>query len=258
MRPSQFQPPYGAPAPHPARPHQGPPQAYPVPAPPGARPPWAAPAAHPPPAPYAWQAPAAVIDVGKADSRRFVIGSVVSGALGLTAIIAGLAGAVEGGPGVAIAAVAIGAVFLLVGLLPLLARKQAFRPRRLVIEPAGIRWDDPRGSPWAVPWPELAAVSLTRHGALQVGPESVSDKVAGAMADRMVGERVVIRLDLVPADAGFHQRHPEMAHLWEEGRLRLRLGQNAALVPRIGAAMRQFQPALYRGVQETRGFMGLG
>jgi hypothetical protein len=197
-----------------------------------------------------------VIDVGKADAKRFVIGSVVSGAVGLVAIIAGLVGAVEGGVGVAIGAVCIGAVFLLIALLPVMARRKAFRPRRLVIEQPGIRWDDPQGIPWAVRWHELAAVSLSRHGALEL-PETVSDKVSGAIVDRVAGERVLVRLHLFPADAGFHQRHPEMAPLWHQDRLRLPLGHNAALVPQMDAALRYFQPMRYRGVQETGGFMGL-
>jgi hypothetical protein len=214
----------------------------------------------PPPGAAGWHAPAgppAVIDIGKSDSRRFVIASAVIIPLGAIAIIAGLAGAVEGGPGVAIAAVCIGGVFLLIGLLPILARKKAFRPRRLVIEQAGIRWDDPQGKPWAVRWQELAAVAISKHEALQVGPESVSDKVSGAITDRVLGERALVRLDLFPGDPGFHQRHPEMAHLWEKDRIRLPLGHNAGFLPLMDAAIRHFLPNRYLGVQQTEGFMGL-
>jgi hypothetical protein len=211
------------------------------------------------PPPYGWGGPPAgpaIIEVGKADAKRFVIGAIVSGILGLIAICAGLTGAVEGGIGVAIAAIAIGAVFLLIGLLPLLLRKKAFRPRRLVIEQPGIRWDDPQGQPWAVPWHELSGVAISKHGAIEVD-HSVNAKVSGAITDRVLGESVLVRLDLFPADPGFHQRHPEMAHLWAQDRYRMPFGRSPALIPQIDAALRQFQPMRYRGVQETEGFMGL-
>jgi hypothetical protein len=239
-----------------------PPQAHGVASPQGGHPAWPGPPMPPPqqPSPYGWPgppAPPAVIDVGKSSGRKLVIGSIVAGALGLISICAGLTGAVEGGPGTAIATIAIGSVCLLIGLLPVFFYKMAFRPRRLVIEQQGIRWDDPRGKPWAVQWRELAAVSISKHGALQVGPESVSDKVSGAIVDRVTGERVMVRLDLFPADPGFHQRHPEMAHLWAQDRYRLPFGQSPGLIPQIEAPMRHFQPMLYRGVQETEGFMGL-
>lgn len=197
-----------------------------------------------------------VIDVGRATGKRLVIASIVSGALGLISVCAGLTGAVEGGIGVAVAAIAIGAVFLLIGLLPLLMHRKVFRPRRLVIEQPGIRWDDPQGQPWAVPWRELSGVALSKHGAIEVD-HSVNAKVSGAISDRVLGESVLVRLDLFPADPGFHQRHPELAHLWAQDRYRMPFGRSPWLIPQIDAAIRQFQPALYRGVQETEGFMGL-
>jgi hypothetical protein len=241
-----------------------PPQAYPVAPPQGGQPAW--PGQPPPPQPqppqqqpYGWAgAPSApvVIDVGKADAKRFVIASVVCGAIGLIAICAGLAGAVNGGIGTVITMVVIGAVFLLIAALPLLMRKKAFRPRRLVIEQPGIRWDDPQGQPWAVPWHELAAVAISKHGALEVD-HSMNAKVSGAISDRVLGESVLVRLDMFPADPGFHQRHPEMAHLWAQDRYRMPFGRSPALIPQIDAAIRHFQPMRYQGIQETEGFMGL-
>jgi hypothetical protein len=129
-------------------------------------------------------------------------------------------------------------------------RRKAFRPRRLVIEQPGIRWDDPQGQPWAVPWHELAAVAISKHGALEVD-HSMNAKVSGAISDRVLGESVLVRLDMFPADPGFHQRHPEMAHLWTGDRLRLQLGHNVRLLPQMDAAIRYFQPGRYLGVQRT-------
>jgi hypothetical protein len=236
-----------------------PPRAYGIAPPDGGQPAWSGPPVPPQPSPYGWSGPPgppAVIDVGKATGKRLVIASIVIGALGLISICAGLTGAVEGGIGVAIAAIAIGGVFVLIGLLPLLMRKKAFRPRRLVIEQPGLRWDDPQDKPWAVPWQELSAVAISKHGAVEVD-HSLNAKVSGAISDRMLGESVLVRLDLFPADPGFHQRHPEMAHLWAQDRYRLSFGRSPWLIPQIDAALRHFQPMLYRGVQETEGFMGL-
>jgi hypothetical protein len=190
-----------------------------------------------------------------------VIGAVVAGAIGLLAVISGLAGAVDGGTGTKVAVVVVGALFLLPAILTIAMRKKAFRPRRLVFEPAGIRWDDPQGAPWAIPWRELAAVSLSKHTPMEVGVETVSDKLVGAAADKIAGERGHLRLDLFPADPGFAGRHPEIAHLWQRQGVqqgyRLPLGSNMQFIPQIAAAMGQFAPQIYRGVNATEGFMGL-
>ncbi|MEV8441315.1 hypothetical protein AB0425_28385 [Actinosynnema sp. NPDC051121] len=37
-------------------------------------------------------------------------------------------------------------------------RKRISRPRELVFEVQGVRWDDPAGAPWAVAWQESGAV----------------------------------------------------------------------------------------------------
>jgi hypothetical protein len=49
---------------------------------------------------------------------------------------------------------------------------------------------------------ELAAVTISKYEALQVGPESVSDKVSGAITDKVLGERALVRLDLFPGRSG--------------------------------------------------------
>lgn len=234
--------PYGAP----------PPQQYaqhaPPPPPPGYGPPM------PPGQPV-------IIDVGATATKQLVVGSIVLGAIGGIALVSGLIGAVDGGSGGAIAAVAIGAVFLLLGLLPVLMRKKAFRPRKLIFEPAGLRWDDPQGRPWAVGWNELAAVSISKHGKLEIKQESLNDKIVGAATDKLTGENVLIRLDLYPSDRGFRARHPQMEHLWEmhdvKNGYRLPLGRNATYVQPIAHALARFAPQIYRGVHTTEGFMGL-
>ena len=198
-----------------------------------------------------------VIDIGQTAGRQAAVGSVVAGAVGLIAIYAGLAGEVEGG-GEAVAVV-IGVLFLLPAVLTIAFGKQVFRPRKLVLEPGGIRWDDPRGAPWAVAWHELGAVSISKHSPLEV-PQSVNDRIVGAATDKVLGERAHVRLDLFPADRGFADRHPQMAPLWGRQGVsgyRLPLGNKAQLVPVIEQAMVRFAPGIYRGVVATEGFMGL-
>jgi hypothetical protein len=179
-----------------------------------------------------------------------VIASAIAISLGLLAIVGGVVETVNGRLG-GLIALGFGLALLGIGLVPVFNRRRAFRPRRLVIEQAGIRWDDPKGEPWAVGWQELAAVALGRHEAAQVGPEGLTEKVNGAIVNKTLGERVLVRLDLFPADPGFPQRHPEMGHLWIGDRLRLQLGHNARLLPQMDAAIRFFQPARYLGVQRT-------
>lgn len=209
-----------------------------------------------------------MVDVGKANGRAVIIGSVVAGSLGLLAVISGVAalagadGWIEGGSGAAVVALVIGLLFLLLPTMAIVRRDKVFRPHRLVFDPNGMHWDDPQGKPWSVPWPELAAVTINKHSPKQVGPESVQDKLVGAASDKLVGERAHVRLDFYPRDPGFAGRHPEMAHLWErqgvQNGYRLPLGGNVKFIPQIAAAMGQFAPpGIYRGVNATEGFMGL-
>jgi hypothetical protein len=199
-----------------------------------------------------------VLDIGKTAGRQAAIGATVSGAVGLIAIVAGLGGDVDGGGEAA--AIVIGGLFLLPVVLVVLFSKQIFRPRKLVIEPGGVRWDDPSGTPWAVGWNELGAVAISKHSAMAT-PQSANDRIVSAATDKMLGERAHVRLDLYPADAAFPHRHPEMAHLWQRQGVsngyRLPLGNQANLVSVIEPALVRFAPGVYRGVVATEGVMGL-
>jgi hypothetical protein len=202
-----------------------------------------------------------VIDVGKTNARKAVIGATLAGVIGLGALIAGIAGAVDGGAGVGIVAVVIGLLFLILPLGLVVRRDKIFRPQHLVFDAVGLRWHDPRGAPWMVPWTELAAVSISKHSPKQVGPESIQDKLVGAASDKIAGERAHVRVDFYPADPGFAGRHPEITHLWElqgvQNGYRLPLGSNVKFIPVIAQAMGRFAPHLYRGVNSTEGFYGL-
>lgn len=175
-------------------------------------------------------------------------GSVVTGLTGLGQIIVAPFG-VELAGGFAMLGVATGVGFLLVSVLPLIERKRVFRPRQLVIEQSGIRWDDPRGNSWAVSWGELAAVSLSpRRTAFEADVESLSDKITGRLIDLVTTEWAIWRLDLFLADSFVHL-HPELRHLWTGDRFQQPLGHSRRLVQQIDATFRAFQPASYRGVE---------
>ncbi|TDC81328.1 hypothetical protein [Actinomadura sp. 7K507] len=175
------------------------------------------------------------VDVGNAQTRQIAVGGTVAGAIGLIAVISAITGNVDGGTGTRVAAFAIGLVFTLIGALPLLMWRIAFRPRRILFDAGGLRWDDPTGSPWAVPWSELAGVTFTYPE-----PSTGGERLASS-----------VNLDLRPAEPGFRDAHPEMEHLaaasgnGPAGGYRLPLGHTQSVVGPIDRALRTFAPAIY-------------
>ena len=59
-----------------------------------------------------------------------------------------------------LAAMFVGPLVAVGGLIGGGVWRRKARPRRLVIEPQGLRWEE-KGRRWAVPWYELAAVALS-------------------------------------------------------------------------------------------------
>lgn len=198
---------------------------------------------------YREQSPPVVVDLAHGAKGKSAAAIAVAGGFGVLGVAAGLTGGVSGSPAVAIAAVVFGAIMLLIALIGLLSWRAVTRPRSLVLEPAGIRWIDPRGSSWSVAWPELAAVSVSRT--VNRNPRKL---VSSAM----------VRLDLFPADPGFRQRHPEMERLWEfhgvRNGYRVPFGDipdSHGLVPRLDAGFRVFAGPRYRGVIDEGFTVGL-
>ncbi|MBP2338717.1 hypothetical protein [Saccharothrix coeruleofusca] len=188
-----------------------------------------------------------VVDIGTRDSRRVVVGGVVALFFGLS----GLAGAViafrDGEPVGGSVALVIGLVLTAIPVLVLVSWKKVSRPRLLVLEVPGVRWDDPQGTPWAVPWHELSAVSVSR----------TRERVTSLAT--LLLRKTMVRLDLFPADPNaFRARHPGMAHLARpDGRYRVPLGDAARLVPVLDRAATRYAPRLYRGVQDEGFTVGL-
>ncbi|MER6945014.1 hypothetical protein ABT294_13410 [Nonomuraea sp. NPDC000554] len=190
-----------------------------------------------------------VIDVASSAKAKALLGGSVAGVIGLFTIFSALTGQTTGGVGTAIAVGGVGSLFLLIGLLPLITWRKLSRPRKLVFDTTGVHWDDPQGKPWTMPWRELAGVGISRTQQRRV-----------KLADYIV-RRTMVRLDLFPADSGFRDRHPEMAHLWEfhtvKNGYRLPLGSNPKYIPIIEHAMREYGPALYLGVKDEGFMVGL-
>ncbi|GGK97086.1 hypothetical protein Sme01_35440 [Sphaerisporangium melleum] len=189
-----------------------------------------------------------VVDLGAGSKGRAVASGVAAGVVGLISLVSALTGQVAGGTGVVVAAGVLGVVFIAVGLIPLVAWRAITRPRRLVIEQPGIRWDDPRGTSWAVAWTELSGVAISRTVQRRFGP-----------ADYLLPRKVRVRLDLFPADPGFRTRHPEMEHLWKAHRVgyRLPLGSAPRHIDPIDQAMRAHRPNIYLAIRDEDFVSGL-
>ncbi|MET8141454.1 hypothetical protein ABZU32_14200 [Sphaerisporangium sp. NPDC005288] len=191
-----------------------------------------------------------VVDVGAGSKAKAVAAAVVAGTLGVVTVASALTGQVDGGPATTVVAGVLGVVFIALGLLPLLAWRKITRPRKLVIEQVGIRWDDPRGTSWAVPWHELSGVAVSR---------TVQRRFK--LDDYLLPRKVMVRVDLFPADPGFRVRHPEMEPLWEFHRVqngyRLPLGSAPKHIDPIDRGMRAHRPNLYLGVRDEGFVVGL-
>jgi hypothetical protein len=174
-----------------------------------------------------------VFDVRKSTRRHLVTGAVIGAVLGVPALVSGVVGLFADDPPVVGLAVMI-VLGLLLSAMPVItiARwKVMQRPHQLVVEQPGIRWDDPRGAPWAVRWSELDIVMV--HG------ELTHDGVP------------LVCLRLHPGDPHFAARHPEMAHLVdpfsERGVYRVSLTIDDTFVPRLDDALTTFAPDTYVG-----------
>ncbi|OLT12850.1 hypothetical protein BJF79_21385 [Actinomadura sp. CNU-125] len=174
------------------------------------------------------------VDVANAQTRQIVVGAAVAGFFGVVAIAAAITGDVTGGTGARVAAFVLGTVFTLIGVLPLLMWRIAFRPRRLVLDADGLRWDDPRGRPWAVRWTELSGVEIVAPE-----PDTGAPRVSPS-----------VHLVLTPASPGFRDAHPEMEHLARRAGpgvvYRLPFGHARRVVGPIDEGLTSFASGLYR------------
>lgn len=199
----------------------------------------------------AWGAPQpVVIDLGKSDTRKVLIGGSVAGGLGILALVGAVSAFIDGEPVGGTIAGVIGVAFTFIAVMAVVKWKTISRPRKLIIEQQGIRLDDPQGMPWAVGWQELGAISISR-----------TRERAVELADALV-KRTLVRLDLHPRDpARFRPAHPTMEPLWEFHRVqngyRLPLGDSAPFIGPMDHGLRTFAPQIYRGVIDEGFSVGL-
>jgi hypothetical protein len=191
-----------------------------------------------------------VIDIGRRDTRRAFIGVPILGVLGVVALVGSVSAYSSGEPVGGTIALVIGVVFTGIAVLAVLAWKALTRPRALVIEAQGVRWDDPQGGPWALAWSELGAVSISR----------TSQRAFGLFS--LIFRKTMVRLDLFPVDpARCRAAHPKLESLWEFHKVRngyrFPLGEGAKMVPVLEQGLVQFAPHLYRGVREEGFTIGL-
>ncbi|MBF6215483.1 hypothetical protein IU433_30205 [Nocardia puris] len=187
-----------------------------------------------------------VLDVARQSKAKSAAGIAVAGAFGAFAVLSALTDRLPGGVVTKVLGLLFGGFLLLIALGGALAWRLITRPRRLVIGPEGLSWDDPAGRSWTVGWGELSAVAVSR---------TVNRRPT------MLPPTAMVRLDLFPAGPGFRDRHPEMEHLWEfhrvRGGYRLPFGQEAGFVPVLDDGLRRFGGARYRGVQDEGFTVGL-
>ncbi|GAB3415974.1 hypothetical protein [Flindersiella endophytica] len=167
-----------------------------------------------------------------------ILAVVLCGGLGVLGIVSEFTGGVLGGTAVRIGVIVLSLIFLATALVFLALSPVLTRPRKLVVEPAGLRWIDPRGKPWNVPWSELAGVSISTFSKL----------------NHTFVRTTSVRVDLFPGDADFQARHPELAHLWEalgaEQSYRLPLSGHERRLGELAHALQVHARTKYRGVIE--------
>ncbi|WP_158843362.1 hypothetical protein [Saccharothrix deserti] len=122
-----------------------------------------------------------------------------------------------------LAAMIVGPLVAVGGLIGGGIWRRRARLRRLTVEPQGLRWEE-KGASWAVPWYELAAVALARGG----------------------GNKPSLWLHLVPVDpqafAATYRSVPTSVHgHW------VRLADDTG-GEMLDLALRRHAPQLYRGL----------
>jgi hypothetical protein len=179
-----------------------------------------------------------VFDLGAGGWVRILLAVGLCGGLGVIGLVAAFTGGVSGGTAARIGAIVLSLIFLGIALIFLALSPVLTRPRKLIVEPGGLRWADPRGKPWFAPWSELAGVSISTFTTL----------------NHNFVRRTLVRIDLFPGDAGFESRHPELSHLWEtlgaEQSYRLPLDGHEAYLSELDQALQTHARTTYRGVIE--------
>lgn len=196
--------------------------------------------------PYAETPPpgGASFDIGRRTGRQAVVGGLVAGFFGGSAMWATFAP--DGGQSPAWAHVVmfvVGAPLALIGLAVLVSLPVVLRKRRVVVGPDGFRWDDPKGTPFQLAWPDLSAITLSTGVNVSTG-----------------GRLTLLRVVLEPRDDAVIGRHARMATLLRHGDLGdgggpraywvLPLGDQPKVVQPLSQALSAYSPpGVFRGIR---------
>ena len=158
-------------------------------------------------------APPSVVDVSLGPRAKRNLWGVTIGFL-LFGVL--LVGSAVLGDDVPIPVLIIGVVLLLIGVGLARLTPKALRHREVVVDQDGIRLVDTGWRPFEVRWEELAQVRASY--ARKPGPARNPVSWGGITEDagpegelrRSFGVSTFVRLDLVPADPAFLERHPNM------------------------------------------------
>jgi hypothetical protein len=179
--------------------------------------------------------------VSGAGRRHLVVGALIGALLGFPAVVAAIVSLADANAGLVagpLIALVIGLTLSALPVLTIVRAKVLFRKYHLVLEVPGLRWDDPRGTPWFIPWHELKSVLV--HGLV---PREGSTR------------EPLVSLHLYPADLDHAARHPELARAWHagSGAYRVKLSFSATYIPHLDAALKRFAPDAYGGVTLSNG-----
>lgn len=177
------------------------------------------------------------IDLAGAANSKFIISIAIDGAL----IALMLLRILFSGPAlINVALLAFGVLAMGVLVIRRLTGAGRFRPRRIIVEPGGIRWEQDSRPEWAVSWNELAAIGVWAGRTTGAGTLSPS-----------IGN---VKIQMYPADAGFASRHPQLAAQWQAAGSCYQLDLPAVAADtsaRLDAGLRGYAGARYRGTMQA-------
>jgi len=169
--------------------------------------------------------PAVTVDVGRGLARQGVIGAVLAGFFGVSALYSAIGGVHESVGG-RIAVAAVGTPFLLIALALVLSGPVLVRNRRVIMDRTTFTWDDPGEESFSYAWDDLAAVSIEDH--VIHNPKS--------------GDRHAVRVILEPKSG------PQRV---------LRIGDQPRVAQSIAEAAARLAPQIWRGTRTEQRRLGL-
>ncbi|MGH3425991.1 MAG: hypothetical protein ACRDQZ_00190 [Mycobacteriales bacterium] len=195
----------------------------------------AAPVAEPP------ASDSVTVDAGTSLSWQGILGGALALFLGIAAFV-GAFGPDGATIGKRAALLGVGSPFLLIGVVILLNLPMLLRRRYVVVDAAGLIWDDPAVFPFSVAWSDVAEVRMD----------------TATIHNYNSGDLNAVHLVLTPVAHDFPAHHKQMAPYSDDhGNYVLNLGDQPEARDEIGQAVQRFAPQLWRGQTERSRRIGL-